>query len=72
MLGATDSQIMDRALETLVKDLEERAEVAALEAHPYEDDPDLAWETPAGPDLPYDGEVPQEVIELAARLRGRR
>lgn len=71
MLGATASQILDRALETLLRDLEARAEIAALEAHPYEDDPDLAWDAPGGPDLPYDGEVPQKVIELAARLRGR-
>lgn len=72
MLGVTDSQLMDRALESLARELEERAELAALEAHPYEHDPDLAWDAPDGPDLPYDGEIPQEVLDLAASLRGQR
>ncbi|MDQ6782046.1 MAG: DUF4329 domain-containing protein [Actinomycetota bacterium] len=72
MLGVTDSELVDRALESLANELEEQAERAALEAHPYEKDPDLAWHTQAGPDLPYDGEVPQEVIDLAATLRVRR
>lgn len=72
MLGVTDSQLMDRALESLAHELEAQAELAALEAHPYEQDPDLAWDAPDGPDLPYDGEVPQEVIDLAASMRGQR
>lgn len=72
MLGSTDSQIVDRALGCLAAELEALAEIAALESHPYENDPDLAWEAPAGPDLPYDGEVPQEALDLAASRRARR
>ena len=72
MLGIPDSQITDRALESLAREVEARADIAAIEAYPYDDDPDLSWETPPGPDIPYDGEVPQEVLDLAATLRLRR
>lgn len=44
----------------------------ALHALPYEEDVELAWEAPPGPDLPYDGRVPAEVLRLAeARRRSR-
>jgi hypothetical protein len=71
LLGANDSQIVDRALAALIEQLEAEAEAAALTADPYEDDPDLAWEAPPGPDLPYDGEVPADVLRLAAQRRRR-
>jgi hypothetical protein len=71
LLGGKDSQLLDRALQALVNELESERELAALEAHPYDDDPDLAWEAPPGPDLPYDGDVPKDVIRLAARRRRR-
>ena len=71
MLETSDSKIVDRALATLVEELEGRHELDALEAQPYHDDPDLAWQ-PQGPDLPYDGDVPAEVARLAARRRARR
>ena len=69
MLRVPDSQLVDRALESLAKELEAQAELAALDAHPYEGDPDLAWDAPPGPDLPYDGDVPKEVLDLAVRRR---
>ena len=59
--------MLDRALQALIKQLEEEGERAALVAHPYEDDADLTWQAPPGPDLPYDGDVPEEVIRLARR-----
>jgi hypothetical protein len=71
MLGTSDSQILDRALAALIEQLETEQELAALAALPYEDDPDLAWPLVPGPDLPYDGEVPAEVLRLAAKRRRR-
>jgi len=68
-LGMADSRILDRALDALIEVLEAEQEEAALAAHPYDDDPDLAWEAPPGPALPYDGEVPAEVLRLAAQRR---
>jgi hypothetical protein len=69
MLGTSDSQILDRALAALIEQLEAEQEHAALAALPYEADPDLAWPVVPGPDLPYDGEVPAEVLRLAKRRR---
>jgi len=71
MLQTSDSKLVDRALAALVEEMEERQELHALEAQPYHDDPDLAWQPPQGPDLPYDGDVPAEVERLAARRRAR-
>lgn len=58
LLGVPDSEVIDAALRTLHDRLVARAELEALEALPYEDDPELAWEASAGPDLPHDGEIP--------------
>lgn len=71
MLGASDSQILDRALVALIEQLEAEQELAALAALPYEDDPDIAWPVVPGPDLPYDGGVPAEVLRMAAKRRQR-
>jgi hypothetical protein len=71
LLGLRDSDLLDQALEALVKRELARRELAALDAHPYERDPDLAWEAPPGPDLPYDGDIPADVRRLAARRRRR-
>lgn len=60
---------MDRALVVLQNELVAGKEIEALVALPYEDDPDLAWHAPGGPDLPYDGEVPAAVTALARRRR---
>ncbi|MGI8684817.1 MAG: hypothetical protein ACR2MO_06970 [Acidimicrobiales bacterium] len=69
MLAAPDSRILDRALKALIDQLEEERELAALAAFPYEDDPDLDMATAPGADLPYDGEVPADVLRLAAQRR---
>lgn len=67
-----DSQVVDRALTALLNELEEQAELTALDGQPYEEDPELTWQAPPGPDLPYDGDVPADVIELAEQHRARR
>lgn len=70
-LGVSDSELLDRALAALLRELVGAHERRALEAAPYEDDPELAWQAPPGPDLPYDGPVPEEAMRLAAQRRGR-
>jgi hypothetical protein len=69
LFGGSDSELLDRALELLVRQLDARRERAALAAQPYEDDADLGWEAPPGPDLPYDAEIPDDVMELARQRR---
>ena len=64
-----DSELLDQALTALVEQLEAQRELTALADQPYEDDPDLAWEAPLGPDLPFDGAVPADVMKLAQRRR---
>lgn len=71
LFDGSDSQLLDRALELLVRQLDAARERAAIDAAPYEDDPDLGWSVPPGPDLPYDGEVPTEVQRLASERRAR-
>lgn len=71
LLGTTDSELMDRALAALIENVEAQRELAALTRHPYEDDPDLVWHAPPGPDLPYDGDIPADVLRLARERRGR-
>ena len=69
--GLSDSKLLDRALALLVDRLEAEREIEALKRHPYEKDPELTWEEP-GPVLPYEGEVPEEVLKLARARRGGR
>jgi len=71
LLPGPDSSLLDQALAALIERVEEEREVAALTAQPYEADPDLAWEAPSGPDLPYDAEIPHEVAQLALQRRRR-
>ena len=72
LLPGSDSLVIDRALAALVQELEGERELAVLAVHPYDADPDVAWEMPVGPDLPYDGDIPEEVMELAHQRRGER
>lgn len=72
LLPGSDSLVIDRALTSLLQELEGERELAALAAHPFDADPDLGWEAPAGPDLPYAGDIPEEVLELARRRRAER
>lgn len=69
LLDAPSSQIVDRALAALIDQLETAHEHAVLREMPYEDDPDLAWDAPTPPALPYEGDVPAEVLRLAKRRR---
>jgi hypothetical protein len=71
LFPGSDSTLMDRALALLVRHLEAERERAILSARPYEDDPALTWEAPSGPDLPYDGDIPADVLELARQRRAR-
>lgn len=72
LFRGSDSRLLDQALLALIQELDGQRELAALAAKPYEDDPDLAWQAPPGPDLPYEHEVPREIIELARRRRRQR
>ncbi len=72
LLDLPPSRLLDRALAALCREVESEREAAALAAHPYEEDPDLAWDAPPGPILPYEGEVPPEVLRLARESRRRR
>ena len=69
LLPESDSRILDRALAALIDELEGARELAVLEAHPYDEDADLGWTAPEAPDLPYDGDVPPDVVRLAAERR---
>lgn len=70
LTGARDSALLDRALAALVEQVQGEREAAALAAQPYDTDPDLVWTVPPGPDLPYDGDVPPDVLrEVEARRR---
>jgi hypothetical protein len=53
----------------LIQQAEAGRELAALAGNPYENDAELAWNAPPGPDLPYDGEIPKAIAELARRRR---
>ncbi len=69
LFDGPDSELLDRALELLVRRLDAQREQAALAALPYEDDAELSWEAPPGPALPYEGDVPEEVLEIARERR---
>ncbi len=69
-LGVNDSSLIDRALGALLDALDAEREELALDAMPYDADPELAWEVPGGPALPYDGEVPEDVQRLAQNRLG--
>lgn len=68
-MDVPDSQLMDRALAALIEQVEADQERAALERHPYDEDPELGWDAPALPSLAYQGEVPADVRALAERRR---
>lgn len=71
MTGARDSALLDAALGALLEHLVAERDGDALRAQPYDDDPDLAWSAPPAPALPYDGDVPAEVMALAKARRRR-
>ena len=71
LLRTSDSRLLDRALQALINELEAAAEIRALEEFPYDGDPELASIVSDAPVLPYDGDVPKEVL-LRAKARRRR
>jgi hypothetical protein len=71
LLATSDSKLFDRALALLLDALEAEREQTVLDALPYDSDPDLDWQAPPGADMPYDGDVPDDVQRLA-RARRRR
>ncbi len=75
LLGMRDSDVFDAALEALVRNVTIDRELKALGRFPYAADPELSM--PAGPSdlddaMPYDGDVPPEVIALARKRRAER
>lgn len=69
LFEGTDSEMMDRALAMLLRELLGVREREILEQFPYDEDPELQWHAPPGPSLPYDGEIPEFVKKLAAERR---
>lgn len=68
--GTRDAEMMDRALEAFIERMRAEHELRILAEFPYGDDPNLAMGiAPPMPDLPYDGEIPPDVLELAKRRR---
>lgn len=75
IVGGRDSELLDRALAELVEHDEARREAAALTEAPYDDDdelrtgpPDIDWDA----ELPYEGAIPDNVVELARQRRRSR
>lgn len=69
-LGLHDSVLIDRALAALLEAIEAERERSALDAMPYGADPELAWLAPIGTDdIPYDGDIPEEIVRLADARR---
>lgn len=65
--------MLDRALAALIDEIETAREIAALKENPYDSDPMLNIPLmPFPDDLPYDGEVPPDVIALAEKRRAER
>jgi len=61
-----DAEIFDRALDALIFEIEGGAERDALTRFPYEGDTELALpDVGPGDGSSYEGEVPEEVLELA-------
>ena len=76
--GNRDSELFDAALAALLDRLDTDAELRALDALPYDDDPELAMPSSAdatGPAIwvgDYEGDVPAAVVALARQRRAAR
>lgn len=68
-VGAPDSQLIDRALAALEREVEHALERHILDADPYETEFDQGWQPPSAPLDTYDGPVPKDVLSLARRRR---
>ena len=71
-LGRRDSELFDLALIALLDTLDQEDELAAIEAHPYDKDPDLVVSVPQPFDESYDEAVPESVRLLAEQRRAAR
>lgn len=69
LVAGPASRLVDSALRELLTKLETDRERAALQAAPYAGDPQLNWESSPEPDLPYDADVPSDVLDLARARR---
>lgn len=73
LFAGRDAEMLDRALAALIDEIETAREIAALKENPYDSDPMLNIPLmPFPDDLPYDGEVPPDVIALAEKRRAER
>jgi hypothetical protein len=73
LFDGRDAALLDRALAALIDEIETEREIAALEKYPYDADPTLDVPPLEFPDdLPYDGEVPADVLALAESRRAQR
>lgn len=77
LLGLRDSDLFDRALAAVVREVTINRELAALDRYPYAADPELAMPElpPIGltdHDLPYDAAVPAAVLAIARKRRAQR
>jgi len=70
--GLPDSRLIDRALAALLDQLDAEMELAAIERDPYHGDDELDWAAPPVPSLPYDGDVPADVLAAVAARRAAR
>lgn len=69
-----DSELFDAALAALIEQEEHRLELLALDRAPYEGDEELAAADPGidwDRELPYDGSIPHDVVELARQRRAK-
>ena len=72
--GRPDSELFDRAPRLFIETDEAERERAALRALPYDEDPTRQPSilgAAAFVALPYDGDVPADVLRLAAERRAR-
>jgi hypothetical protein len=66
-----DAELFDYALALFIQAVEGEREREILHARPYDDDPELAMPV-SGMVLPYDGDVPADVLRLAEERRRQR
>lgn len=74
LAGMRDSDLFDKALESVVRELNIERERAALERFPYTADAELLMPEPPGDsqnELAYDGKVPKRVRQLAEKRRAQ-
>jgi hypothetical protein len=74
LVNGRDGQMLDAAMRALIEKLATEAESKALDSWPYASDLDLRMPDALADDrdaLPYDGDVPADVVALARHRRRR-